>query len=119
VTDIISPRMLQQLPKFFPSNCTIQSRTDTADTYGQPIPTWANAAGLSNIPCRIAPAKGDERKLADQTYTVGDMTCVLAGNYTAIAEKMRAVVDAVTYDIVAVDHDDQATTTRLALRLVE
>ena len=112
----VHPRMLEGLAAFYPSLCTIQSGTLTQDSVGQPVATWAYV--LQAIPCRISPAGGREMKLPNQTYGVGSHTINLRGYYPTIIVAMRALVDGVAYDILAVESDGNQYTTRLQVQVV-
>jgi head-tail adaptor len=124
VTTLIDSRMLTRLtPAFYADTVTIQQRTDTADTYGQMIPSWANVVALTTLPCRIAVSSGPspdiaERPGADKTIVTVSHQISIAGYYPAITVLMRAVVGGVNYDIVAVEHDSEGVTTRLRVKLV-
>ncbi len=116
---VVHPRLLAALtPTFYAGHCTIQQRVDTQDAVGQPIAAWANLAGHVNLDCRVGPTGGREAKLPDQTYAVTSHTIALAGHYPAITPKMRAVVGAVIYDILTVEHDGQAATTHLLCQIL-
>ncbi len=116
---IVHPGLTAALtPDFYTGHCTIQQRTDTQDATGQPIPAWANLAGHVNLDCRVGPSGGREAKLADQIYAVTSHTITLAAQYTAITPKMRAVIGAITYDILAVEHDGQSATTHLLCQVL-
>lgn len=116
---IIDSRMLGRLAtKFYPSSVTMQTRTDTRDSYGQPIPSWANVVALTSLPCRIAAISADEQPGPNKTLVTATHSINLAGYYSTITVLMRAVVSAVNYDIIAVEHDSEHVTTRLRVKLV-
>jgi hypothetical protein len=114
---IVHPRMLEGLAAFYPSLCTIQNAVEPQDSVGQPVPTSYTDA-LTALPCRVSPAGGSERKLPNQTYAVGSHTINLRGHYPTITPKQRAVVEGVAYDILAVESDGNAYTTRLQVQVV-
>lgn len=116
--DLISSRMLDLLPKFFPSTCTIQSNTPTADAHNQPIASWANLTGYVEIACRCAPLTATERRQFENVVEEATHMVALKGAYTAITVEMRAVVDDVTYDITGVRTDSQGKVTYLAAKIV-
>lgn len=117
---IIHPQMLARVrPNFYPSLCTIQEATDTADSYGQPIPAWDDLADHIDLACRIAPDSGNEMRSQIQIYAVHGWTVALNGYYPDILETMRAVVDDVIYDILQVQHDGNNQTTRLRVRTLD
>jgi hypothetical protein len=121
--NIVHPRLLQMLPRFYSSTCTIQQAIEAQDAVGQPIPTWANVAGLANLPCAVAPLAPSperaERSRADSTIEVATHHISIAGYHPTIANKMRAVVAAVAYDIIGAEVDSHAITTRLRVVLVK
>jgi head-tail adaptor len=118
VGSIVSPLLADRLVTFYPSQMTIQSRTDTRDSYGQPIPAWANVVGLVSLPCRIAAVNADERPGPDKTIVTVTHHTSIAGYYPTITVAMRAVDGGVFYDIVAVEFDSELVTTRLRVKLV-
>jgi len=108
---------------FYASTCTIQEATETRDDYGQPIPVWANVAGLVNLPCSFAPISpgspvAAEVKRSDGTIVIATHHIALSGLYTSILPTMRAVVLAVNYDILAVEFDSHRAMTRLRCEIV-
>ena len=116
IQPIMHQRVLAALARFYPSTCTIQQATFTADTVGQPQPAWA--LFLADIPCRISPAGGREVKAPDQTYDVASHTINLAGYYPMITVVMRAVISAVVYDILSIEYDGNHFTTRMQVQIV-
>lgn len=119
---IVHPGLLAALaPNHYASLCTIQKRTDTADSYGQPIPAWANLSGHVDLRCRIAPFQqfSREQRTQAQLYAVHVWEIAVAGYYPTITEKMRAVVDGVAYDIELVQPDGNDMTTHLQGRKVD
>lgn len=120
---IIHPELLSRVqPNFYPSSCTIQEPTETADSYGQPIPSWGNLSGHVGISCRLSPesqASGDELRTQTQIYTVHSWLISFNDYYPLIDETMRAVIDGATYDILQVQHDGNNQTTRLRVRTLQ
>jgi hypothetical protein len=120
---IIHPAMLAKVqPNFYPASCTIQQATTVADSYGQPIPTWANLADHVDLSCRLSPgspSSGDELRTQIQIYTVHMWIIALNGHYPDILETMRAVIDGTVYEIEQVQHDGNEKTTRLRVRTLE
>lgn len=117
--DLIHPRLLTDLFRFFASNCTIQRATQSADTYRSEVLTYANLAGHVSIPCIIAPTGGQEIKAPNMTYVVASHHVTLAGYYPNIREKDRAIIGTMTLDILIVECDSQAETTRLICQIVD
>ena len=119
MASIIHPRLLAALQmNFYPSACTVQVATETQNDAGEVLMAWADFAGHVNLPCRIAPVGGREMKRPDMTYTVGSHSIGLAGWYSTIVPKMRAVVSGVNYDILAVEIDGQMAATWLRVQVV-
>jgi head-tail adaptor len=112
------PRLLTSLVRLFGQSVDIQSDAGTQDTSGQVIPSWVDLAGHTDLPCRVAPAGGQEARERNQTYAVTTHTIIIAGYYPTITAKMRAVVGAVNYDIETVGCDSEHLTTRLSVRIV-
>lgn len=118
---ILHPRMLQHLRQnFFPSCCTIQSRTEVLSPTGHAAYTFTNV--YVNVACRHSPALRGERgrgqtDTAADTYDKTTHDIALNGRYV-VDITMRAVIDDVAYDIVRVDLDDQSGTTVLRTKLV-
>ncbi len=100
----------------FPATGTVQLKTVT-NTKGNPTNSWADVAGLVDIACAIAADTAGEVRLpafADRTHLA-----LLAGDHRTIEPAIhRFVSGAVNYDILGVEHDSQAITTRLSLREV-
>lgn len=105
-------------PGFYPSLCTIQTPVLSQDDANQPRPAWPNLAGHVALACRLSPLSGTERKSTNQVYTRATHVINLAGNYPTIAEKMRAVIDDIPYDILLVENDGQDKSTRLVAQVV-
>lgn len=119
---IVHPGLLAALaPNHYASLCTIQTRTDTADSYGQLIPSWGNLADHVSLRCRIAPYQqfSREQRTQAQLYAVHVWEVNIAGYYPSITEKMRAVIDGVAYDIEIVQPDGNDKTTHLQVRRVD
>jgi hypothetical protein len=120
---IIHPEMLSRVqPNFYPSSCTLQQATESADSYGQLIPTWANFSGHVGISCRLSPGtptSGDELRTQVQIYTVHSWIIAFNDYYPDIIETMRAVIDGTSYEIEQVQHDGNNKTTRLRVRTLD
>ena len=119
-SEIINPLMMGMLhgaADFYPSACTIQQSTET-NTLGEVSLAWANLAGHVNIPCQVGRAGGAETKRTNQTYDTATHTIGLAGHYPTITPKMRAVVSAVNYDVLAIRTDGYGETTWLEVQVV-
>lgn len=112
------------LGAFYPTTCTIQAATVTQDGYGQPVQSWANVAGLSGLECVVGPAvvtsaSGvNEVRRADGTLVTMSHRFALRGYYPTIAPEMRVTADGLTYNILGVEHDSHAATTRLKVEII-
>lgn len=102
--------MLDHLQAFYLSACTIQQKTETQGTYGNPIISWATLPEHADLPCSVAPAgqgpggAGDVIRSPDNSYTISTHNLALQGHYPAIRAGMRAVVAGQTYDILHPAH---------------
>ena len=115
---VIDSRMVGNLADFFPSTCSIQEKVTTDDATGHSIPAWSDVAGLTDLPCRIAPKGGDEFRKPDMTYGVNVRTIEIAGYYDTITIVMRVLWGFIEYDILLIEHDGQSEMTRLTVELV-
>lgn len=116
--DIIHPDLMTALANFYPSVCTIQSKVDAADSFGQLTSTWSNLASHIAIACRIAPNTGDERETREQAFTRVTHRIALRGYYPSITDQMRVVSGGINYDIERVEHDGQSESTYLMVEQV-
>jgi len=120
MADLINPRLFTSLPEFvYPARCTIQAATETPGPTGQMVPTWADLVGHVNIPARVSPATGSERKAQNQIYTTATHVIALAGYYPAITSKHRAVVSGQVYDILLPQKDGNDLVTELICEVVK
>jgi head-tail adaptor len=103
--------MMQAItPRFYPSVVTFQSRSDSQDSYGQPVETWSNVSGLVDLPCSIAPTGGSEPRSQQQIVTVGTHRIALTAVYPVVTA-MRAVIGGVHYNILTAETDSQENAT--------
>lgn len=119
---LVDPRMLAKLGSFFNTTCTIQQVTETRDSAGGVVLTWANVTGLVGLTCRRATAstaRTSEIKLESLTYTVNVQTIMISGYQPTITPKMRVTCDGLVFDILSVEHDGEQAMTRLACQIVE
>jgi hypothetical protein len=119
MTDLFHPAMLERLADFFPSTVTIQYPVETQDPLsGELSVVWTDLPDHIGLGCSLAPSSGREVRQPDHTYVIADYTIALPGSYPSITEKMRAVVNGTAYDILLVQGDSHAETTRLSVRTV-
>lgn len=119
-SSIVHPQLMEALlPNFFNRRGAIQEPNKTQSTTGQEKQTWADVVGMTAIPCRIAPAGGLERRFQNEAFLDATDTALLSGTFERLTEQMRFVGDkGNVYDILRVEFDSQAVTTRLTLRTV-
>ena len=110
---LIDDRLLTAIGDFFPAECDIQERTDTLDAAHQPIPAWADIAGLTELPCRKAPSSGGEYKRPDKTFATNVSIIEIAGYYSDIEVINRVVIGTDYYDILLIEHDGSSKLTRI------
>lgn len=120
---IVHPSLLARLQTHhYAATVTIQQATEAVDAYGVATKaSWANLSGHVDLSCRLAPktqtpteGRGDAAPYIDHDYTIA-----IAGYYSTITVQMRAVISAVNYDIVSVEHDGNSKTTRLQVQVVD
>lgn len=121
---MLDPRLYETLAMFYPSTTTIKARA-TADaatptSFGEPSGSYVSVAGCEAIQCRLMRYKkgANERRVPDATITADVLVIDLAGYYPIIETRMIATVDAVDYDIQAVQHDAIHTQTQLRVEVV-
>lgn len=116
---IIHPRMLSNLTNFYPSTCEIQSSTESRNALGEVTRTWSTLSGHGALPCAVSTtAKAGELRTEDQEYVEADFRIALRGHYPTVTEEHRAVVGALTYNILRVRHDQMSETTYLDCEVV-
>jgi hypothetical protein len=122
VRPLIHPRMLDRLqPSFYPSRVTIEAKASTRTGTGAEVPGWTPVPGLVRIPAAVAPeffARPSETRGPVLTVDERVRTVILAGLYSGITTRMRALVDGAPYEITGAVPDSHATLTRLSLRQV-
>lgn len=114
------PRMLASVPgEVYPNRITIQEAEETRLPSGQKQSTWSNVADLVDLPGRITPAGGGERRLPAQIYEQTTHVINLAGFYPTITTKHRAVADdGRIFNIILPERDANQVTTRLMCELI-
>ncbi len=115
------------------SLCTIQAPTGAVNPDGSPTNSFADVAGLVNIPCTDAvesegSIQATEVKTLAEIMSKGIRHVFLNGYYPSIISAAtatagvgagwRAVVDGIVYDLMGAEPDSQSTQTRLHLQLV-
>lgn len=118
---IISPRLIGSLDStgHFPDTVTIQVVTETKNEYQEPVQSWANALGMVDLAANVAPTSTREVRTPNAVYAEATHTIMLAGAWETITTRQRAVDDrGRVFDILGVETDTFATTTRLMCRMV-
>lgn len=115
---IVHAGRLTALAGFFPVTGSVQERTDTLDAHGQPVPTWANHASITNVSARIMPKGGRELKRSDGTVAISTHVIGLRGHYADARPDMRFVSGSDVYDILLVESDGQSSYTHLVCEVV-
>lgn len=112
--------MMEFLLSFYPKRVTIRRRVEGADEHGQPLDEFETV--YQNVACRIAPARGNERKTETISYSVGQYTISAVGCLRLVSPAMQ-VVDETSgqiYEISApVDVDSQDMTSRITVEIVK
>ena len=117
--ELISSRMFEMLGKFYPDLCTIQESTEVPDSTGHPVASWSDLADHVDIPCRLSPIGGAERKTATQVYSIATHAIELTEPYPSIVTNMRAVVnEEMFFDVLLVERDGQGKSSRLVVEVI-
>ncbi len=121
LTSIIDPALMDELNAqgHFPNTGTVQDFTEVM-VEGDADLTWANVAGLIDLPCAVAALTAKEIEELDKTIGESTHKARLIDYYDAstIKSKMRFVSDGVTYEITGTDSDQHDTMTRLFLKVI-
>ena len=97
-----------QAARMLPDTCTIQAKTLTNQGGGVYDPTWATLA--ADVPCRMDPARSEDRTLVQGGATDVAELYVLTLPYNAVLSSEHQVVHAgVTYRVVSIasKHSDR------------
>jgi head-tail adaptor len=115
---IFHSRAFAGLANFYEDTVTIQDGGTALNTEGEEIPVWVDVVGLTSLPCSIAAVSGREVKRQDGTISESPWRIAIAGIYTTITTKRRAVVSGANYDILVVQHDSHHNMTSLDCEIV-
>jgi|SRR5882724_6927820 len=108
------------------SLATFQAPTGNQDSSGSLDGTFANVAGLVNIPCTAPPANvgsitASVNRTPPQFLAYGSKHCLLDNYYPAVeggaAAGWRAVIDGTNYTLMGAESDSQHQMTRFEPRL--
>lgn len=122
LSQVIHPRLHQELPQFFPAYVTVQVSTETQGDDGAVVDAWSDL--LNGLRGSLAPASANEIRKAELTNVKITHVCDLRGYYPEIAIIHRVLVSRAqgdspqTFNITAVKHDSQAESSRLELEQV-
>lgn len=119
---IISPRLTASLvgAGHYPQTVTIQAATATRASNGEPIATWANVTGMTNLSAAIAPAGGSEPDTGSGEWSVTSAKILLPAAYPTITVGQRAVDDlGRVWDIQAIDIGPFGEWTNLSVQIVQ
>jgi hypothetical protein len=125
---LVHPRYLSELVgfgpgefgSFYPSLCTISEVQIVINSFGEEVPTLVAVAGLSDIPCRLAPASTSEIRAAQEQFVLALSMVTLAGYYSQIDSDMAPAIDGKLYAMEGEpEHDGNLKTTRFRVREVE
>lgn len=99
---------------------TIEERTGSRDSFGEPGDSWSPVAGLEDLDGAVGRAGANlEARRGTDTIAIATHAIVLAGYYPQITPTHRAVVDGgEIHDIQTVEHDSRMRVTQLATRIV-
>ena len=117
----IDGRMFDSLSRLFALTCTIQASTETRNSSGQIVDSWANLAGHVDIPCVVGQAASGaatEQRRPQATIVRTGHVIALGGYYPSITTKHRAVVSGTNWNILDVRHDPSGAYTELDVEVV-
>lgn len=122
LSQVIHPRLHQELPQFFPAYVTVQVSTETQGDDNAVVNTWSDL--LNGLRGSLAPASANEIRKAELTNVKITHVCDLRGYYPEITIVHRVLVSRAqgdspqTFNITAVKLDSQAKSTRLELEQI-
>lgn len=123
---LLDPRLRTAIPEHWPSLCTIQTITYTANAANQLMPTGVtNVSGMVNLQCRLGPiilSRPTDDEIRDtkvqEKYSRRNLK-INAYLPQIQVRAMQAVVDGIVYPIRGVEGDSQQFSTRLRLEIVK
>jgi hypothetical protein len=95
------------LPNFYPSLLSVEHYEESRSPTGAIIKGYVAVAGMTDLPCRIAPQSGTESRTAEQVLTQDVQVCVTPIRLEGISTADRVVVDGNFYDLISIDYDGQ------------
>ena len=124
LSQVIHPRLHQELPQFFPAYVTVQIATESQGDDNAVVENWANVDGLAGLRGTLAPASANETRKAELTNVKITHVLDLRGYYPTITITHRVLVSRAQgdspqiFNITAVKHDSQAESSHLELEQV-
>lgn len=119
---IAHPDLLPSLERAYPATVEIQTSTPTQNADGQLIDVWSKLLTADGIFAMATGRIAQESRLQALTIVANEWTFDMQGYYPTVLVDYRAVVTAgllsVTCNIMRVNHDSQAQSTRLELERV-
>ena len=119
VTDALLAAVLPYMDRFV----TLQDKTTTYDSFGEPVDAWLPVASLIHLQCAFgnkAQRELDSTYIAQYKVERHEVTILIAGYCPQAQPTMRAVDDeGVIYDINQVTFDQTRTVTELLVRRVD
>lgn len=98
-----------------PSTCTIKEASESSDGIGQVVEVWTAIDGGTDVACRLALRRADERIAGEKVTAIGDWVLTVAHDQ-AITTAHRVVVGSQTFDVVGVNTGESwETATRVDL----
>ena len=90
----------------YPDRATLQSQSAGAkNERGVAVVAWNDVAGLTNLACNKEMKGGDEIPGIEGAIAVSTHTITFQSYHASITEKMRCVIDGITYNILLADSD--------------
>ena len=118
---IAHPDLLPSLERAYPATVEIQTSTPAQNADGQLVDVWSKLLTADGI-FAMATKVSKENRLEPLTVVTADWVFDMQGYYHTVTVEHRAVVTAglITYtcNILRVNHDSQAQSTRLELERV-
>lgn len=90
------------LAAYFPYSCLIESASTEIDDYGDQIETWSE---FTTADAALGVNLSEEETQSRQETIIWTHNIILNGSY-AVTEKMRATIDSVIYDVIAVQYTE-------------
>ncbi len=117
--ELIHPRMLSKLVRYFPSILTIQeSLTETVDDNGHATLDWTDVNGLVGLHCNKRPVTSNEVRTSDLVISHNAFRVSVLAYIPSVTTRMQAVIDGKAYNILGVESDSLSVMTYLTVEAV-